>query len=199
MRRLAAVGVLAAALATGVACGGKDEPRVPTATVPPGTTTTNPYAVPEVIDEAYVNRVLAGLDQRVGDITRLVIESRALSPEALDQLRTIYVGDSLELSIKGFQGDVRADFAGYRQPPGNKTTTVTELITARPTCIFAKVHKDFSAVGVDPDPSLATQWVALVPSDTVLDPSGYNPTRWVFTYDGFRRDLSAPPDPCAAS
>ena len=47
------VGVLVAAPATGVACGGKDEPLVPTATVPQGTsTTTNPYAVPPVIDEA---------------------------------------------------------------------------------------------------------------------------------------------------
>ena len=193
------VGVLVAMLAAGVACGGKDEPLGPTATVPQATTTTNPYAVPQVIDEAYVNRVLAGLDQAVGDITRLVVGSRTLSPEALDRLRTIYVDDSLELSIRGFQNDVRADFAGYRQPPGNKTTTVTELISARPTCIFAKVNKDFSAVGVDPDPSLATQWVALVPSGTVLDPSGFNPTRWVFVYDGFRQDRSAPPDPCAAS
>jgi hypothetical protein len=191
--------VLVAALAGGGACGADDEPSVPTATVPQGTTTTNPYAVPPVIDETYVNRVLAGLDQTVGDVTRLVVGSRTLSPEALDRLRTIYIGDSLEISIKGFQGDVRADFAGYRQPPGNKTTTVTELITARPTCIFAKVHKDFSAVGVDPDPSLATQWVALVPGDATLDPSDFNPTGWVFTYDGFRRDLSAPPDPCAGS
>jgi hypothetical protein len=39
-----------------------DPPRTnPTlATVPAPTTTTNPYAVPAVIDAAYVNRVLAG-------------------------------------------------------------------------------------------------------------------------------------------
>ena len=43
-----------------------DPPRTnPTlATVPAPTTTTNPYAVPAVIDAAYVNRVLAGLDAR---------------------------------------------------------------------------------------------------------------------------------------
>ena len=104
MRRLAVVGVLVAALATGVACGGKDEPLGPTATVPQATTTTNPYAVPPVIDEAYVNRVLAGLDQAVGDVIRLVVSSRTLSPEALDRLRTIYVGDALDLSIKGISG-----------------------------------------------------------------------------------------------
>ena len=65
--------VLAAGVLVG-ACGGggNDEPLGPTATVPQGTTTTNPYAVPPVIDEPYVNRVLAGLDQGVGDIVRLV-------------------------------------------------------------------------------------------------------------------------------
>ena len=56
----AAVAVVAAGL---VGCGGgKDRVAgVPTATVP--TVPPDPYSVPAVIDEAYVNRVLAALDQ----------------------------------------------------------------------------------------------------------------------------------------
>ena len=63
------------------ACGGKDEPLVPTATVPQATTTTDPYAIPTVIDEAYVNRVLAGLDHAVGDVTRTAILSAAVTQD----------------------------------------------------------------------------------------------------------------------
>ena len=83
-RRTAIPAVLAAlALLASAACSGggadkgsaganptlaTDPPRTnPTlATVPAPTTTTNPYAVPAVIDAAYVNRVLAGLDAADG-------------------------------------------------------------------------------------------------------------------------------------
>src|SRR5205085_10070389 len=79
------------------ACAGKSEPLVPTATVPVATTTTNPYAVPEVIDEAYVNRVLAGLDAAVGDMLRLVVSARTIPPEALERLRALYIGDHRQI------------------------------------------------------------------------------------------------------
>ncbi len=59
-----------------------DPPRTnPTlATVPPATTTTNPYAVPAVIDVAYVNRVLAGLDAVMGDAGRSLVRSNENDP-----------------------------------------------------------------------------------------------------------------------
>ena len=44
MRRLTVACVVVATLLT--SCGGKEEPLGPTATVPQGTTTTNPYAIP---------------------------------------------------------------------------------------------------------------------------------------------------------
>src|SRR5687768_15070166 len=66
-RRTAIPTVLAAlALTASVACSGRAADRGsaganPTvATEPPTTTTTNPYAVPAVIDAAYVDRVLVG-------------------------------------------------------------------------------------------------------------------------------------------
>jgi len=198
MLRSIVVGVVAAGLLVG-ACRDEEEPLGPTATLPQGTTTTNPYAVPAVIDEAYVNRVLAGLDQAVGDVVRLVVSSRTIPPEALDRLQAIYVGDALQLEVDNFQRDLFENFVGYRENPGNKTTTVTDLIEVSETCIFAQVNKDFSAVSFDPDPAFSTQWVALVPLESTRDPMNYNRTRWVYTYDGFRGDLSAPPNPCADS
>src|SRR3954464_237000 len=70
------------------------------ATEPDRTTTTNPYAVPAVIDVAYVNRVLAGLDAAVGDAMRLVVSTHTVPREAYDRLRAIYATDgSLQLEI----------------------------------------------------------------------------------------------------
>jgi hypothetical protein len=193
---MAVVAVVTVVLFAG-ACGGNEEPLGPTATVPQATTTTNPYAVPAVIDETYVNRVLAGLDQAVGDVVRLVVSARTIPPEALQRLKAIYVGEYLQLVVDLFQDDIFHDFAGYREAPGNKATTVTRLLTIKVACIFAQVHKDFSAVSLDPDPRLSTQWIALVPIDPSHDPNGYNPTGWAYSYDGFREDYSQPPDPCA--
>ena len=86
------------------ACGGNDKPLGPAATVPQATTTTNPYAVPPVIDEAYVNHVLAGLDQAVGDITRLIVNDGRVSDEAADRLEALYIGNALALKLQGYQG-----------------------------------------------------------------------------------------------
>jgi hypothetical protein len=195
---MAVVGVVAVVLFAG-ACGGKEEPLGPTATVPQATTTTDPYTVPPVIDEPYVNRVLAGLDQAVGDVTRLVVSSRTIPPEAVERLKALYVGKSLQLTVDLYQDDMFSNFEGYRDHPGNQVTTLVRLIDVQPACIFAQVNTDFSAVSLDPDPALSNAWVALVPLDGYQDPKGYNPTRWAFAYEGFRKDLSQPENPCAAS
>lgn len=70
--------VAALALAASACSSSTGAARPPSATVgteTPRTTTTNPYAVLAVIDTAYVNRVLAGLDAAVGGVTRLVVRT----------------------------------------------------------------------------------------------------------------------------
>jgi len=105
--------VAAAAVALAVGCKGPSEPLVPTATVPQATTTTNPYAVPAVIDEAYVNRVLAGLDQALGDLVRLVVSTKSIPPEALDRLRALYVGVHRQFQLDLLSADLQMGFANY--------------------------------------------------------------------------------------
>jgi hypothetical protein len=195
VRRLFMVGVLVAALAAG-ACTDKKEPLGPTATLAQPTSTTDPYAVPPVIDEAYVNRVLAGLDKAVGDVVRLVVSSKSITNEAVDRLTALYLGDALTLKLQGLQNDALRQFAGYQPEPGNKATHVAELVSAKPACIFAKVERDFSKVSTNPRAELSVQWVVLVPLDRSKDPMSYNSMQWMFAYDGFREDLSAPPNPC---
>ncbi len=198
VRRLAVVGTVVAGLIVGVACGGDEEPLGPTATVPRATTTTNPYAIPTVIDEAYVNRVLAGLDQGLGDVTRLLVRTKTVPTEAIERLKAFYAGRALQLQVDSFQRDELEQFVAYREDPDNQITTVTELIDAAPVCIFAQVNIDVSPVSLQPDPAFAKQWVILARLDPAKDPLSYNPTGWIVLYQGFNPDLTAPPNLCAA-
>ena len=167
------------------------------ATLPPATTTTNPYAVPAVIDVAYVNKVLAGLDTVLGDVLRLVLRTNTIPPEAYDRLKAVYVDPVfLQLRIDSYQRDIRERFRGYRPDPGNRVSTVVRILTTRPTCIFVEVRRDYSAVGVNARSD--TEWVALTRQDPSRDPSQYNATPWGIAYDGFPPDRSQPPDPCAS-
>ena len=170
------LGLLAACSSKGSSGDGATAGTV--ATVPP---TTNPYAVPEVIDIAYVNRVLAGLDQAMGEIARLVVAARAIPPEALDRLKAVWVdqpsnpNSHVQLSINGIEAGIIQGFSDTKVPPGNTVTTVTELLTATPSCIFAKVEQDYSAVSSEPPPRIRRHWVGLVPIDPAQDPKHYNP------------------------
>jgi hypothetical protein len=199
------VGLAILALTASVACqssSGADRGAAANtvATEPPATATTattSPYAVPAVIDVTYVNRVLAGLDAVVGDVTRLVVRTKTIPREAYDRIKAVYVDpDFMQLTIDNFQTDIRRNFAGYKPEPGNKLTLVTELITAQSTCIFAKVKRDYSNVAVTPSTS-ESLWVAIKPLDQQRDPNRYNTTSWAFSYDGYPPDRSQPRNPCA--
>ncbi len=188
------VGVVLAVTIFG-ACGGKDEPLGPIGSVPQATTTTNPYAVPAMIDEAYVNRVLAGLERALGDVTRLIVGSLNLPPEAIDRLKVLYLDDGLlQLVVDGFQKDLLRGLEGIRPNPGDRRTTVIELLSVTPGCLFARVRTDASAVVTTPNATYE-QWIGLVPLDA-SPPTTFNATNWGFVYEGANPDRSAPEDPC---
>jgi hypothetical protein len=87
-----------------------DPPRTNTTVAPP-TTTTNPYAVPAVIDAAYVNRVLASFDALLGDVLRIVLRTNTIPPEAYDRLKAIYADPVfMQIKIDGYQRDIRERF-----------------------------------------------------------------------------------------
>jgi hypothetical protein len=196
------VAVALAALALVACTKGKtiETPGATLGTAAPTTTTTDPYAVPNPIDAAYVNRVLAGLDGVLGDALRLVVASRTIPREAADRIKSLYGTDQLlNVKVDGLSVDVAKGLPTAKPQPGNVKTTVVDLLSAKPTCIYAKVARDYSATTTSPLPSLATQWVAVVPLDPRRDPSLFNPTRWAYIYEGFERGFVAPTqDPCAA-
>jgi hypothetical protein len=195
---MAVVGLAVAALAM-FACGADKEPLGPTATVAQATTTTKPYAIPPVIDEAYVNRVLAGLDHAVGDVTRIIVASQTIPPEAIDRLKAIYLDtELLQLVVDTYQKDLLHGLEGIRPTPGDRNTTVTDLLTVKSGCVFAAVRTDASAVALTPNATYE-QWIGLIPTKTTGVTVPYNTTNWGFVYEGFTPDLSSPPDPCVAS
>ena len=169
------------------ACSGGDESEAgSTATVPPApSTTTNPYAIPEVIDAAYVNRVLAGLDAAVGDIVRLVMRTRDVPPEVIERVKAVFLdreGQNLELA--SLQHSLRDGFRGFRENPGNKRSSVTNLFAATSNCVFVQVERDYSDVGLHDDNQPSTEWIVLKPLDPAQDPKSYNPTPWAFASEG---------------
>lgn len=186
----------ALALAATACGGGEGSEAGPTATVPPApasTTTTNPYAVPEVIDAAYVNRVLQGLDAAMGDIVRLVIATRDIPPEAVDRVKAVFLdreGQNLELA--GLSHDLREGFGAYRENPGDRRSTVTEVLAATPSCVFVRVDRDYSEVGIHQSSKPSREWIVLKPLDPAQDPHSYNPTPWAFAAIG----VEPPPNPC---
>jgi len=202
VRKQAAWRVLAVAtLVAATACSSGKQKATPSATVPTApaqTTTTDPYAVPTVIDAAYVNRVLAGLDAVVGDVARLMLQTRSIPPDAIERYRSIYaMADLLQQKIDLLQEDVRRNFADYKTPPGNPVTTVEQILSARADCVFARVSRDYSQIARTPAPTPSELWVVLVRRDSTSDSVEYNRTRWALGYDGYEPGRRAPGDPCA--
>ena len=196
VRRAGLIGVAVAILVL-AACGGDNETLVPAATLPHGTT-TNPYAVPAIIDEAYVNRVLAGLDQVFGDAVRIVVASRTFPADAAMSVEALYFGEVRQLVLDSVSLSTRAGLDSFERSPGNQITIVAGLLTANPACIFAEVSRDYSDVTRDDDPAVV-QWVALERAEKFGSPSGHNPTGWVYVFDGVESDGTGPEDPCADS
>lgn len=197
LRAVAAAMALAASAACSSTPADTASPSATVRTEPPTTTTTNPYAVPEVIDVAYVNRVLAGLDAAVGDVTRMVVRTRTIPREAYDRLRAIYAtDDSLQLAIDILQRDIRRNLMGYSSNPGNQVSTVVHIITGKASCVFAQIRRDYSAIGPGASTTSDRNWVALRRLDPSRDIDGYNQAGWSIAYEGFPPDRSEPSDQC---
>jgi hypothetical protein len=200
--RAVAVGA-AVLMFAGCSDGGDGAIGAPSATVPtlpPQTTTTNPYAIPDVIDAAYVNRVLAGLDAAVGDIVRHLTRSKALPLDTPERLKGLYGNnDSLNIQFGLLQQYERFHLSELPPVPGDRKTSVDDLLFAQRSCIYAAVTRDYSPVVGRSQPS-RKEWVALRPLPSGGDPIGVNPTGWVYTYDGTSPDGQPPrTSPCSVA
>lgn len=199
---VAAVTVLTFA---GGACSSDDDdsadPTLPTQ--PAATTTTvtgqpaDPYAVPAVIDEAYVNRVLAALDQINGDVVREVISSRSVSIDSVERIRAVYNDPEFEVELNGLRRLLKNDLTRFRDPPGNRKTVVRQINVARRDCVALEALVDFSEVVRDPAPAVGGEYEAITlrPTQPGADPQRLNPTGWSVGHDEVVEPGAVPKDP----
>lgn len=166
------------------------DPTIATAVAP-----THPLAVPEVVDEAYVNRLLAAYDQAIGEAFRVYVAAGGPTAEAEERVRAM-VGDEdgLWMSVYG-NFDVLFALLSMDEP-GNPSNRVLELDVATPDCIHVKVLRhaapQIGISGGDPFPT----WMGLrrVGEPGSLGP--YNPTGWMLV-SGVDTEGNAPPGgPC---
>jgi hypothetical protein len=161
---------------------------------------TSPAPAPSPVEgaeeAATVDRILAGLDGVMGDAQRLLVRERRITPQVTDRLQAIYVGPELLNQIDAFRADVANGLVAIKDPPGNRVTTVSRLITVSAICIFVEVSRDYSPVTAGAAPRPAKLYVVLVTKDERDDPAGLNPTPWTMLYDGVEADGSQPTDVC---
>ena len=147
-------------------------------------------------EAATVNRILAGLDGVMGDAQRALLRDRRITTEVTDRLKAIYAGPELLNHIDAFRKDVADGLAAYKNPPGNRVSTVSRLITLSPICMFVEVTRDYGPVTAGPAPRPSSLFVVLVTKTEADDPRQLNPTPWTMLYDGVQNDGSQPEDIC---
>lgn len=175
--------VLVAALALVASCNGGSGDGPATTLPPPPTSTSapaDPYTVPAVIDETYVNRVLAALDQVEGDVIRSLVATRLPQLDDTVRLRAIYNDPQFQLELDALIKSAKTDLSEYRTPPGNRKTIVARLVIARGDCILLEAAKDFSEVVriAPPTPPDDLDVITLRPTQAGADPKNLNLTPW---------------------
>jgi len=164
-------------------------------TLPPQTSTTGPFDLPEVIDAAYVERVLNGLNEVEGDVLRILMESRSYTEEADGRLRAIYDNDdSFDNAVAAYIEDLQEQFLGIKPGPGNIRIQVLEILSTEDSCVFVEVEKNLSDTALDP--ITLDNWIAIVPLEASKDPFGLNPTGWAYIYNGSSGGERPAIDPC---
>jgi len=152
------------------------------------------------VDEAYLNAVLAALDEVDGQATRLIYAGKRFTPEAADLLNAVYSDEETDRHANAWLSGLAADpeLRSIKPDPGNRKTTVSRIIAATPACVWMAVERDHTSDSVDPEPP-RLEYVALRPLDRSNDPKGRNPTAWMITFDAFSSDGSEPRNRCADS
>ncbi|MBI2710105.1 MAG: hypothetical protein HYX34_10475 [Actinobacteria bacterium] len=188
---LAMVLVLVLVAVATVGCGRSgdgDKRAEPTTTASPvSTTTTDPWAVPDQIDVAYVQRVVDGLSRILTKAWQLARDRGKVDAEVERLVRSVDEQPVLGVDLDGLQASVNAQFADVVERPRPLAAEVRQVQVVNDTCVVARMQIDFSKI---------------VPSGAVRDVTqelvrrGRNDTGWTIAAQYF----SAPParrgEPC---
>lgn len=177
--------------------GGDDDTASPTTTAPSTTTTgpADPYAIPDTIDVAYVQRVIDKLYEIEAEAVRLIVAERELVPAAAERLAAVFLQDELNAQLRNWGDLIPSGLDDFRSDPGVVRTTINEVPNASTTCIFVDLTENFDDVAASPAPPGQT-YLVLRPKAPAQDPASRNPTPWMIGMDVVSIDGGAPPDPC---
>ena len=156
-------------------------PASPSSTAPPTTGAADPFAVPEVIDAAYVNRVLAALYKVDGDVTREILRTRDVTTDALRLLGAVFGEPQLTTELQALPAFLQQDPSQFKNPPGDRRVNVESLPTTSPTCIAAVTEMSLADVVEEPSALAPDEryLIVLVPKDRTARGSSLNPTPWI--------------------
>ncbi|MGH9122606.1 MAG: hypothetical protein ACRDYC_11820 [Acidimicrobiales bacterium] len=169
--------LLLVATACGSTSPGARPPPVTRASAP--ATTVDPDVVPPVVTPAYVNAVLAALNHIEGNAVRLEVATGTISPQEVADIRAIY-NDPEFASRSQILSESLLQLDLSKPDPGDAVTTVVNLMTATPACIFAAVSTNLDAVTKAPTPPAASEYAMLEPKTPGNDPQDLNPTPWAY-------------------
>jgi len=164
-----------------------DEPSPPRATSTSTTTTApaDPYAIPDTIDVAYVQRVIDKLYEIEAEAAAEIVANKELVPSAAEKLRSIYAVDELNAQLRAWGDIVSGDeLNSFKNPPGPVEVSVVRIGTATATCVRVETLEDATPTAVSPQTPYSN-FLRLIRAAP-----GQNPTPWVIAEES----LEAPAD-----
>lgn len=141
------------------------------------------YAIPDTIDEEYVEQVMRALDHQYGEAARAFMKDGGASPAVLARLEHLYSANEYELQLEFWQGKEDELLESLSATPGDPSTEVEEIFKASNDCVFAEVERDFGNIHKRPTEPKDYRFIVLVPKP--VQDTTYNPTPWVLALDVF--------------
>ncbi|MGI8493189.1 MAG: hypothetical protein ACR2KC_06825 [Acidimicrobiales bacterium] len=163
------------------------------------TAVPNPAVIPPVIDANYVNAVFRQLNHIIGDVTRLDLAADAVPKQSATDLRAAFNDPWFNRELTLASESLVEDTSNVRRPPGDRVTSVRQLVSAGPRCIFAQTVTDYSPVLIRPAPPAASEYYMLTPKLPGNDPEGVNSTPWAIAYNRVYTTPTQVPSTCPAS
>ena len=142
----------------------------------------NPAVVPAVITPAYVDSVFVALNHVAGNATRALVASHLVSSQVVADLRAIFNDPLFQDQLTSARAALTTGgLSNVVQDPGDSVTSVKQVVSATPSCVFVQVWTDFSAVDVHPPSSPAVDYVELRLKPARDDPAHLNDTPWAIS------------------
>lgn len=140
---------------------------------------------PATITVEYADAVMDELDRLLSDAIREFVAADGPTKSFDDKLNAVYDEPSLENQRSDFGRDAVDGMNLYKRPPGNVTTSVTDVLKVETGCVVLVVDRTFAETLTDPKPRSTTMsYIALEPTDADGDPASLNSTPWSIVFDG---------------